>query len=124
MKELTIKEPIIYGDKNRNNKDIKKLGLEGTMFVCSSAFAGCENLTDVYFGLDITRIGNRAFADCKNLTDVWFAIVDEDKFIEIGADAFDGCEKPITFHIFVTAKKNPYLNKFAREHGFRVDGMI
>lgn len=125
MKPLEIKNEFIKSREFENNKEIEEVDLFNTMVIFSSkAFAGCENLKNVYFGLDITRIGNQTFADCKNLTDVWFAITDKDKYIEIAEDAFWGCEKQITFHIFASARDNKYLNEYARKHGFKVVGMI
>ena len=125
MKDLTIKEAIVSPKALEKDSEVEKLDLVDCFAIQSfGAFQGWESLTDVYFGTDITRIGNGAFRDCKNLTDVWFAITDEDKFIEIAEDAFWGCEKPITFHIFATAIKNKYLNNYAKKHGFRVVGMI
>jgi hypothetical protein len=109
----------------KKDTNVEELSLTETMVIYSGgAFRGFTSLTNVYFGLDITRIGNGTFRDCKSLTDVWFAITDENKIIEIADDAFDGCDKPITFHIFATALKNKSLNEYAKKHGFRVTGMI
>ena len=125
MKQLTVEKEFVKSHEYENNKDFEEVDLFNTMAIFSSkAFSNCENLKNVYFGLDITRIGNQTFAHCKNLTDVWFAITDKDKFIEIADDAFVGCEKPITFHIFASAIGNKYLNNYARKHGFKVVGMI
>lgn len=121
-KRINTKESIIDAYKYQNS-DVEAVGADA-IFVRAGAFSNCESLEEVYFGLDITRISNGAFKDCKNLKHVWFAIIDEDKYIEISDDAFDGCPNDITFHIFATAIKNPYLNKYARKHGFRVEGMI
>ncbi len=125
MENLEIKEVFITTKEFKNNKAIKNLGLVNAMVVCSAgAFANCESLENVYFGLDITRIGNGTFENCKNLTDVWFAITDKDKIVEIAEDAFRGCPKRITFHIFASARDNKYLNDYAKRHNFRVVGMI
>ena len=125
MKELEIKDIIVSGKDYQNNNELEKVDLFHTMVIASSGvFRNCTSLTDVYFGLDITRIGNGTFENCKSLTDVWFAIIDEDKIIEIAEDAFDGCDRQITFHIFASAVKNKYLNNYAKRHGFRVEGML
>ena len=84
MKQLRVEKEFIKAHEFENNKEITEVDLFNTMVIFSSkAFANCENLKNVYFGLDITRIGNGTFENCKNLTDVWFAITDKDKFIEI-----------------------------------------
>ena len=125
MKNLEIKEEFIRPGEHRNNKDIESVSMVNTMVVFSGgAFENCSNLDTIYFGLDITRIGNRTFANCSSLKDVWFAITDKDKIIEIAEDAFDGCEQPITFHIFASAIDNLSLNRYAKKHGFRVVSMI
>lgn len=125
MNYLRSKEPIINSNQNANNKEIESLSLTETLCICScGSFENCTSLKNVYFGLDISRIGNRTFANCKNLTDVWFAITDENKIVEIAEDAFYGCSKQITFHIFVSAIKNKYLNEYAKRHNFKVAGMI
>ena len=125
MKQLRVEEAFVKPFEFEGNNDFKEVDLFNVMAISSSrAFANCENLENVYFGLDITRIGNQTFAHCKNLTDVWFAITDKDKFIEIAEDAFYGCEQQITFHIFASAIDNKYLNNYARKHGFKVVGMI
>ena len=125
MENLVIKEEFIKTKKFKNNKEIKRLALVNAIVICSvGAFANCESLEDVSFGLDITRIGNGTFENCKNLTDVWFAITDKDKIVEIADDAFRGCPKQITFHIFVSAIDNKYLNDYAKRHNFEVMAMI
>lgn len=125
MKNLEIKEEFVRPGEHRNNKDIESVSMVNAMVVFSGgAFENCSNLDTIYFGLDITRIGNRTFANCSSLKDVWFAITDKDKIIEIAEDAFDGCRQPITFHIFASAIDNPCLNKYAKKHGFRVVPMI
>ena len=125
MKQLRIEEAFIKPFAFQGNHEIEEVDLFNVMAISSSeAFSNCENLRSVYFGLDITRIGNRTFVNCKNLTDVWFGITDKNKFIEIAEDAFYGCEQQITFHIFMSAIDNKYLNNYARRHGFKVTGMI
>ena len=126
MTEMRIKQKFIEpGEYDNERKEVNKLALTDTVALLSGGvFKDYEVLTDVYFGLDISRIGNRTFENCKLLTDVWFAITDENKYIEIAEDAFRGCDKPITFHIFATAKKNKCLNEYASKHGFKVVGMI
>ena len=125
MEKLEIKDAFIKTDEYRGNKEIKELGLiNAVAILAGNVFAECDALESVFFGLDITRISNGTFRDCKSLTDVWFAITDKDKIIEIAEDAFDGCKKPITFHIFASAIDNKYLNRYARSHGFQVTGMI
>ena len=125
MERLEINEEFITTKEFRGNKEIKNLGLINAIVVSSSgAFADCESLENVYFGLDITRIGNGTFQNCKNLTDVYFAITDKDKIVEIAEDAFAGCPKQITFHIFASAIANKHLNQYARRHNFKVEGMI
>ena len=125
MKQLRVEKEFIKAHEFENNKEITEVDLFNTMVIFSNkAFANCENLKNVYFGLDITRIGNGTFENCKNLTDVWFAITDKEKFIEIAEDAFWGCKQQITFHIFASARDNKYLNDYARRHGFRVEGML
>ena len=124
MNDLNIKELIIDKFSHEGDDSIKTVGAENALFVGGSAFKNCTNLTDVYFGYDITRISHGAFENCKSLKDVWFAIIDEDKIVEIAEDAFIDCEQEITFHIFGTAIKNKYLNSYARRHHFRVVGMM
>ena len=51
------------------------------------AFFGCNSLTDVTFGNNITSIGGYAFYNCKSLTDVTFG----DNITSIGGYAFRGC---------------------------------
>ena len=124
MKELGIKDLFVKGDQYQGNKEIEKVSMVDAVMVLSpGVFRDCTSLKEVYFGLDITRIGDGTFINCKSLTDVWFAIVDPNKFIEIGDDAFDGC-KDVTFHIFASAVSNKYLNNYARKHGFKVTSMI
>jgi len=123
MKNLNIKEFLIKPYEYSNYLEIEKVSATETLFVLPCAFGGCKNLTDIYFGLDITRISNGAFENCVSLKDVWFAITDENKIIEIADDAFRGC-KDITFHIFGSAIKNKYLNSYAKKHGFKVVSMI
>ena len=124
MSKLIDKELFIKSDTHRGNKELETIGLENALFVGGGAFKDCTSLTDVYFGYDISRISHGAFENCKSLKDVWFAIIDEDKIIEIADDAFRDCNQNITFHIFATAIKNKYLNRYAHKHGFRVEGMI
>ena len=125
MENLIIKEEIISSNEYKGNRDIKNLSLVNAVVITSGGkFSDCESLENVYFGLDITRIGNGTFEDCKSLTDVWFAITDENKFIEIAEDAFRGCDKQITFHIFISAIKNKHLNSYARRHNFKIASMI
>lgn len=125
MKNLRIDDEFVKGYAYQNNQEIEEVDMIKTVMIGSaSAFANCKSLKRVYFGLDISRIGNNTFANCPSLTDVYFAITDEDKIIEIADDAFNGSNKDITFHIFATALKNKYLNNYARKHGYRVVGMI
>ena len=124
MENLRIEKAIIQRDDYRKFKDTVALTLVDTVMILSGgAFQEFRQLTDVYFGLDITRIGNSTFANCTSLRDVWFAITDKNKIIEIADDAFRGC-KDITFHIFASARDNPCLNSYAKKHGFRVTSMI
>ena len=115
MEKLSIKDLVINKYGYENNKNIKEVEAADTVFVGAGAFKDCSNLEGIFFG---------AFENCKSLKDVWFAIIDEDKIVEIADDAFRDCNQDITFHIFATAIKNKYLNKYARKHGFRVEGMI
>ena len=125
MEFLEIKDEIVTTDEFKNNKEIKKaLFVNAKRIAPQGKFSGCENLEEVGFEIPISKIGSRSFADCKSLTDVWFAIVDENQKIEIAEDAFDGCEKKITFHIFASALGNKSLNDYARRHGFFVVGMV
>ena len=125
MEEIIVQDEFIKGETYSDNKELKVVSAFHTVAVLSSgAFKNCTSLTDIYFGLDITRIGHGAFSNCTSLKDVWFAIIDEDKFIEIADDAFDGCSKDITFHIFGSAINNKYLNRYAKKHGFHVVGMM
>ena len=125
MESLRIEHEIINTTKYQGNKNIESLVLPSAFLISSnSVFSKCEKLKEVYFGLDITRIGNRAFAECPSLTDVYFGITDKNKIIEIAEDAFADSNKNITFHIFASALNNRYLNDYARRHNFRVVGMI
>ncbi len=125
MENLEIKDEILIFGDYRNNKEIKNLYLNNVKAIYSEGkFTGCESLENIYFGMDISRIDNLSFADCKSLTDVWFPIVDENQKIEIAENAFEGCKKQITFHIFASAVKNKSLNDYAKRHGFLVVGMI
>ena len=129
MGNLEINQEFIraneYDDIREDIEQVTSLNLFKTMVIFSGgAFRNCKKLEEVFFGLDITRIGNGTFIGCDNLTDVWFAITDEDKIIEIAEDAFDECKKEITFHIFGSAIKNKYLTNYAKRHGFRVEGMM
>ena len=124
MSKLIDKELFIERNRHEGDKELETIGLDNALFVGSGAFKDCTSLTDVYFGYDISRISHGAFENCKTLKDVWFAIIDEDKIIEIADDAFRDCNQNITFHIFATAIKNKYLNRYAHKHGFRVEGMI
>lgn len=124
MNGLQVKDLFIKKYAYEGRDDLEEVGADDTVFVGASAFKDCASLKNIYFGYDITRISHGAFENCKSLTDVWFAIIDEDKFIEIAEDAFRDCPKEITFHIFVTAKKNRYLNEYAKRHGFKVDSML
>ena len=125
MKELRIDDVLVHSDDYRNNQEVEEVRLLYAYAVLSfSTFSHCSNLKNVYFGLDITRIGHRTFEYCTSLTDVWFPIVDENKIIEIASDAFIGCPKNLTFHVFASAVKNKSINDFARKHGFRVESMI
>ena len=125
MESLRIDHEIISTSKYQGSKNIESLALPNTMFITSNCvFSRCKKLKNVYFGLDITRIGNRAFAECPSLTDVYFGITDKDKIVEIAEDAFADNNQDITFHIFVSALDNKYLNNYARKHHFKVVGMI
>ena len=125
MKSIYKNKAIIARDEFKNNQEVESIGVDRAFLVQSGgAFENCSNLKDVYFGMDITRIGHGSFQNCKNLTDVWFAIIDKNKFVEIAEDAFWGCEKEITFHIFASAIDNFYLNDYAKRHHFRVESMI
>ena len=125
MKQLQINDLFIKREQYRGNSEIEEVEMFDTIAILSSgAFRECSSLKSVFFGLDISRIGHGAFQDCKSLKDVWFEIIDENKFIEIAEDAFDGCPKDITFHIFASATKNKYLNDYAKRHGFKVVGMM
>ena len=125
MKDITNKNYLIKCDEYRDNHDVETIALHNAIVVSSGgAFKNCTNLREVFFGVDISRIGHGTFANCTSLTDVWFPIIDEGKIIEIANDAFRGCPNKITFHIFATALKNKYLNEYAKKHGFKVVGMI
>ena len=125
MESLRIDHEIISTNKYQGNKNIESLALPNAMFITSNCVSSkCEKLKNVYFGLDITRIGNRTFAECPSLTDVYFGITDKDKIIEIAEDAFADNNQDITFHIFASALDNKYLNNYARKHHFKVVGMI
>ena len=125
MEELDIKDEIVITGEYRNNKEIKKLYLTNAKTIYSEGkFAGCESLEKVYFGMPISNIGSLSFANCDSLTDVWFPIIDENQKIDIAENAFEGCKKQITFHIFASAVKNKSLNDYANRHGFLVVGMI
>ena len=125
MKHLDNANIIISKDEFRDNKEVESISVADAYLVQSGgAFQNCSNLKDVYFGMDITRIGHGSFRNCKKLTDVWFAIIDKNKFIEIAEDAFWDCKNEITFHIFASAIDNFYLNDYARRHHFKVETMI
>lgn len=125
MKELFIKDEFVKGEQYQGNKDIEEVGMVDAVMVLSyGIFKDCTSLKRVYFGLDITRIGNATFENCTSLTDVYFAITDAHKIVEIGEDAFRGCNQPIIFHICVPAVHNKSLNEYAKRHGFKVVGMI
>ncbi len=124
MKEIDDRSLFIQQDAYSGNKEIETAYVTKAIALTAGAFEGCSSLKQVYFGLDIARIGDHAFADCENLTDVYFAIIDADKLIEIASTAFEGCKKEIVFHIGVSALKHPYLNAYAKRHGFRVTGML
>ena len=125
MKKLRITNPFIKGHAYEGNEEIEEVeAVDAVAILSTGAFKNCTNLKDIYFGLDITRIGHGTFEGCTSLKDVWFAIIDEDKIIEIADDAFRDLTQPITFHIFASAVKNKYLNEYAKKHGFKVEGML
>ena len=125
MENLEIRKEFIRPGEYDDSKDAVKMDLTKAMVIFSGgAFKDYKKLEEVYFGLDITRIGNGTFEGCENLTDVWFAIIDENKIVEIADDAFYGCKKDITFHIFGSAIKNKWLNDYAKKHGYKVVGMM
>ena len=124
MERKSIKDLVINKYSYENNINIKEVEAADTVFVGAGAFKNCSSLESIFFGFDISRISHGAFENCKSLKDVWFAIIDEDKIVEIADDAFRDCNQNITFHIFATAIKNKYLNRYAHKHGFRVEGMI
>lgn len=124
MEKISVKGLVIDSNNYENNINIKEVEAADAVFVGAHAFKNCTSLEGVFFGYDISRISHGAFENCKALKDVWFAIIDEDKIIEIADDTFRGCNQDITFHIFGTAIKNKYLNRYARKYGFRVEGMI
>ena len=124
MEKISVKDLVINKNSYENNINIREVEAADTVFVGANAFKNCTSLEGIFFGYDITRISHGAFENCKALKDVWFAIIDEDKIVEIADDAFRDCNQDITFHIFATAIKNKYLNRYAHKHGFRVEGMI
>ena len=125
MEDFIINDEFIKGEAYKNNQELEEIGLVNVAFIFSGgAFSNCKNLKSVFFGVDITRIGNRTFDGCTSLTDLWFAITDENKFIEIAEDAFVNCPQQITFHIFASATRNKYLNEYARRHHIRVVSCI
>lgn len=124
MEKISVKDLVINKSGYENNINIREVEAADTVFVSANAFKDCTSLEGIFFGYDITRISHGAFENCKALKDVWFAIIDEDKIVEIADDAFRDCNQDITFHIFATAIRNKYLNRYARKHGFRVEGMI
>jgi len=124
MTDLNIKELVINKYSHEGDETLKTVGAADAVMVGAGAFRNCTNLTDIYFGYDISRISHGAFENCKSLKDVWFAIIDEDKIVEIAEDAFRDCDQEITFHIFGSAIKNKYLNSYARRHHYRVVGMM
>lgn len=124
MEKISVKDLVINKSGYENNINIREVEAADTVFVGAHAFKDCTSLEGIFFGYDISRISHGAFENCKALKDVWFAIIDEDKIVEIADDAFRDCNQDITFHIFATAIKNKYLNRYARKHGFHVEGMI
>ena len=125
MNKLYVKDTFVKPGQYSNNQEIETVVATDTVAILSGgAFKDCNNLKEVYFGLDITRIGNGTFDHCRFLSDVYFGITDENKIIEIADDAFRHCETQITFHIFASPLHNPYLNEYARKHDFNVVGLI
>ena len=125
MKSLICHKTVVSKNEFKNNTEVESIDVTDAYLVQSGgAFENCINLKEVSFGRDITRIGHLSFNNCINLKDVWFLIIDENKIIEIAEDAFNGCEKQITFHIFGNAINNNHLNEYAKRHNFRVESMM
>ena len=88
--------------------EIKTVILKDVKSVGDCAFMGCENLTTVKMGKEVTWIYDRAFAGCTSLTEV----NGPKEFERIGTDAFAGCTSlnetakaisdPVGFQIEIT----------------------
>lgn len=78
-----------------------------------NAFAGCNAITEVEFGSNVTVIHANAFAACKGLETITFTANTSSRETEIGAYAFSGCTNLAT----VTFAENCKVVKIG-DHAF------
>ena len=76
---------------------------EGTEIIGSASFAYCHQ-KKVTIAMSVTKINDHAFYDCSNLGEV---VMPEGALTEIGASAFQRCDKLTTINIPSTVKKLP-----------------
>lgn len=80
--------PHYFGTLYLNGKEIEKVTIPADLSeIKPYLFVGCDKLTEVIMGDNITRIGNGAFIDCTGLT-----TIDLSNSLEhIGSNAFERC---------------------------------
>lgn len=80
--------------------------------ISDSAFAGCEDLSDIAFEEGLEGLYSKSFSNCKKLKDVTFP--KSVKFI--ANDAFDGCQK----NMVIYAESGSYAASWAKTSGFKL----
>ncbi len=87
---------------------------DGVQNIGHGAFAGCDNLTKVVFGTDVSLIDGRVFDSCVGLKDVYFWNVSPPEVVEAGL--FIGCSpNQIVIHIPVLSNEDDWRNVIPAE---------
>ena len=91
---LTIPEGIknIGKDAFSQCAQLKSVKIPDSVTGELNCFYGCEMLTSIEIGENITKIGNRAFVGCKKLEKIVFP----DKVAEVNVTAFNDCNSLTT----------------------------
>ncbi|MBQ8657603.1 MAG: leucine-rich repeat domain-containing protein [Clostridia bacterium] len=87
--------PVVAIDSNafKDNTKLKKLTIEGNIYLEPYAFSGCTSLTSVEL-VEVSSIGEYAFANCRKMESFTAKNLDS-----IGDYAFSGCKNLKTLNI-------------------------